>query len=136
MAGLFPRALNASIFSFGCLTVTFFAVSHPIAHASKADQRDHGANLFHSHGCERCHSITGVGGNRAPDLSSVGTRRNADQIRKQILNGGNGMPPFKDVLTKGETRDLVAFLTSCRTTSPPGCRQWPAAKPSQVQSPQ
>lgn len=133
MAIPFRRAVSAWIFCLGCLFIALIIVNHPVAHASKAEERDHGALLFHSHGCERCHSITGVGGDRAPDLSSVGERRSADQIRKQILNGGNGMPPFKDIFSKGEVRDLVAFLNSCRTTSPPGCRQWPASQPAQPQ---
>jgi mono/diheme cytochrome c family protein len=133
MTSFSRRVLSACILYFGCLIAGLVAATHPAAYASKQEERDHGALLFHSHGCERCHSITGVGGSRAPDLSSVGTRRNADQIRKQILNGGNGMPPFKDIFTKGEVRDLVAFLTSCQTTSPPGCRQWPAVQSNQTQ---
>ena len=76
-----------------------------------------------------CHSITGVGGKRAPDLGSVGLRRNARQIRKQIMGGGHGMPPFGEVLTKNEVNDLVAFLTSCRSDEAPGCRNWDAAQP-------
>lgn len=90
-----------------------------------------GAVDFHTKGCERCHRITGVGGDRAPDLGSVGLRRNAHQIKLQILNGGHGMPPFGDVLSKKEVDDLVSFLTSCRTDTPPGCRELIPAQPSQ-----
>jgi mono/diheme cytochrome c family protein len=124
------RALGASLVLLTCSIVILISVNRPIVHASTADAHSRGAQLFHTSGCERCHSITGVGGDRGPDLSSVGRRRGARQIKKQILNGGNGMPPFKDVLTKDEVKELAAFLATCRTATSPGCRQWPAS-PSQ-----
>jgi hypothetical protein len=34
------------------------------------------------------------------------------------------MPPFGSILSKDEVKDLVIFLTSCRTETAPGCRQW------------
>jgi mono/diheme cytochrome c family protein len=89
-----------------------------------ADARQHGAAVFRAAGCERCHSIIGVGGDRAPDLGTVGQRRAPHQIKLQILKGGHGMPPFGEVLRKDEVQDLVTFLASCRTETPPGCRQW------------
>jgi ubiquinol-cytochrome c reductase cytochrome b subunit len=64
-----------------------------------------------------------VGGTRGPDLGSVGLRRTPRQIRKQILHGGHGMPPFGGVLTRSEVDDLVLFLTSCRSDQVPGCRE-------------
>jgi hypothetical protein len=33
------------------------------------------------------------------------------------------MPPFGNVLSKEEVKDLVAFLTTCRTDAALGCRQ-------------
>jgi mono/diheme cytochrome c family protein len=127
----FRHALCASGIFLGCSMALLIGANHPLAHASDAGARDRGAHIFHTTGCESCHSITGVGGDRAPDLSSVGQRRNSGQIRKQILTGGKGMPPFKTVLTKSEVKDLVAFLTSCRTDSVPGCREWTATQPAQ-----
>jgi cytochrome c1 len=41
------------------------------------------------------------------------------------------MPPFANVLTKDEVKDVVAFLASCRTDTAPGCRRWTASQPSQ-----
>jgi len=123
--------LDRDRFTYRLDCAILVALNRPAAYASSAGKRERGANLFLTRGCVRCHSITGVGGSRAPDLGSVGLRRQAPQIKKQILNGGHGMPPFKDVLTKDQVKDLVAFLTSCRTSMAPGCRTWMPAEPSQ-----
>lgn len=72
----------------------------------------------------RCHSITGVGGVRAPDLGDVGSWLAAGRIKNQIIKGGQRMPPFGKVLKKDEVNDLVEFLRSCQTKTAPGCRQW------------
>jgi mono/diheme cytochrome c family protein len=104
---------------------------HPITYASSKNVSERGAVLFQTRGCEGCHRITGIGGDRAPDLSSVGQRRKSDDIRAQILRGGHGMPPFKGVLAKDEVKDLVRFLTSCRSDTPPGCRQWTSSQSPQ-----
>ena len=82
--------------------------------ASSAEQRTRGAKVFAENGCEHCHAIRNKGGNKGPDLSGVGRRLSETQIRTQLLNGGQTMPPFADVLQKSETDDLVAYLRSCR----------------------
>jgi mono/diheme cytochrome c family protein len=131
MTSLSPRTLFTCIAVFFCSIAILTVINHRPAYASSADARAHGAAIFHTSGCERCHSITGVGGDRAPDLGSVGQRRGSNKIKLQILKGGHGMPPFEAVLKKDEVQDLVAFLTSCRTDTPPGCRQWMPAQPPQ-----
>lgn len=80
--------------------------------ASSRTQR--GAELFTSSGCRHCHSINHVGGQKAPDLSNIGRTVKKAAIRKQILEGGNGMPPFEQVLGPAEIKNLVAYLHSCR----------------------
>jgi len=122
------RALNASIVLLACSAIFFFTSKSPFAYASHDDTRERGAIDFQTKGCERCHGISGIGGDRAPDLEGVGGRRNAGQIKSQILNGGHGMPPFKGVLTANEVNDLVSFLSACRADKSASCRQWmPAA---------
>lgn len=102
----------------------FVVMTPPIVNALASSAHERGASDFHTLGCVRCHSITGVGGSRAPDLGSVGLRKSARQIRRQILHGGHGMPPFARVLSSAEVDDLAAFLRSCRSDDPPGCREW------------
>jgi len=118
------RALSA------CLLFLFFAAFVALltnrveASSSNGDARERGATVFQTRGCERCHAILGVGGDRAPDLATVGKRRSASQIKAQVIHGGHGMPPFGEVLSKDEVKDVVKFLSSCRTKDAPGCRQW------------
>jgi mono/diheme cytochrome c family protein len=102
-----------------------------VASSSNAGARERGATVFETRGCERCHAILGVGGDRAPDLATVGERRSASQIKTQVMNGGHGMPPFGSILSKDEVKDVVTFLSSCRTKDAPGCRQWMPAETAQ-----
>jgi len=82
--------------------------------ASSAEQRARGAKVFADNGCAHCHTIRQKGGDKGPDLSGIGRRLNEEQIRTQILKGGQTMPPFAEVLQKSETEDLVAYLRSLR----------------------
>ena len=101
--------LRSALFLSVILTPSFFAHA-----ASSAEQRARGAQVFADNGCAHCHTIRHKGGDKGPDLSDVGRRLNEDQIRAQILKGGQTMPPFAEVLQKSETEDLVAFLRSLR----------------------
>jgi mono/diheme cytochrome c family protein len=125
------HALSAGVLVLVSFIIVVNLMRWPAASASNGNAGERGAVYFQTKGCERCHSITGVGGDRAPDLGSVGLRRGTHQIKTQILKGGRGMPPFSDVLTKDEVKALVAFLASCRTDTAPGCRQWITARSPQ-----
>jgi mono/diheme cytochrome c family protein len=70
--------------------------------------------LFHEKGCEHCHGVDGRGGKLGPDLSTVGKRRNKQQIEHQIHDGGAAMPAFGEVLQPDEIKDLVDYLHAKR----------------------
>jgi mono/diheme cytochrome c family protein len=44
------------------------------------------------------------------DKLANGKKATEQNIRAQIDNGGNGMPPYKDMLGDHEKDDLVAYL--------------------------
>jgi mono/diheme cytochrome c family protein len=108
--------------SAGLMVFTLWAAQTPATGTDNAAAQQ-GAGVFHET-CARCHSITGVGGDRGPDLSAVGKHMSAAKIQKQVLKGGHGMPPFANVLNDDQIKDVVAFLGTCKTKEAPGCRSW------------
>ena len=99
--------------------------------ASVREDRAAAQALFHDKGCEHCHGVNGVGGEKGPDLSGVGRRLKPVQIERQIREGGEAMPPFNDVLAPDEVKLLVVWLSGNRALPPKGKRKPPAvvAKP-------
>ncbi len=82
-----------------------------IASANKNDTlAQQGVHLFYIKGCQYCHNINHYGGNKGPDLTTVGNRLSAEQLQIRIVNGGNNMPSYGGVLSKDELNKLVAFL--------------------------
>jgi ubiquinol-cytochrome c reductase cytochrome b subunit len=82
-----------------------------------------GADLFHARGCEYCHTVSGYGGSRGPDLTHVGDDLPLSEIKEWIANGGGNMPAFAKVLDTAEMDALAAFLASrTRATQDGGSR--------------
>lgn len=71
-----------------------------------------GARLFHDKGCEYCHTMTGRGGKRGPDLTDVAGRMNRAQLISRVLGGGGDMPAYAGNLTPDELRGIVDYLES------------------------
>jgi ubiquinol-cytochrome c reductase cytochrome b subunit len=71
-----------------------------------------GAELFSRKACIYCHTISGYGGRRGPDLTTVGDRFSKDQLTIKIANGGENMPAYGATLTQKELNDLVQFLST------------------------
>ena len=69
--------------------------------------------------CESCHGAQAEGGTvkvdalklKVPSLRAGRTLKQSDEdFTKQIRNGGDGMPAFKDKLTPQEIEDLIKFI--------------------------
>lgn len=71
-----------------------------------------GAHSFEQRGCINCHTIAGVGGQRGPELTHIGTALSPDEMTWRILNGGRNMPAYGDTLSPEEVSNLVAFLSA------------------------
>lgn len=100
------RFASALAFSL-CLAAPAYAFS---SH-SKADE-EAGAILFRNQDCSHCHTMDGVGGKKGPELTNVNIDKlwTAEKITRQILNGGQKMPPFSDALTDQQVAQVVAYL--------------------------
>jgi mono/diheme cytochrome c family protein len=83
---------------------------------------ERGLTLFESN-CQQCHQKNGVGENVPPAIRNPGFipaiplnekshawHHGDDQLVQIIQRGNKKMPPFKDVLTEVQLRDLVAYL--------------------------
>jgi len=80
--------------------------------------------IINAAGCLGCHKLEGTGGPIAPDLTHVGSRRNAESIRKKILDPASstakgyekfaGVMPkmFGTQLTGAQLEALVQFLAA------------------------
>jgi ubiquinol-cytochrome c reductase cytochrome b subunit len=95
-----------------------------------------GALLFQNKNCRNCHALQGSGGQRGPDLTTVGLRLTRNQLIDQVSNGtpsgiggpgGGNMPAYGKQITPVEMNALVDFLSSLR---PPG--QPPAESAAEV----
>jgi len=70
--------------------------------------------------CSVCHNSDSEDRKMGPGLKGLfkheklanGKAVNEGNVTGVINEGGNGMPPFADVLTKAEKDDVVAFLKS------------------------
>jgi ubiquinol-cytochrome c reductase cytochrome b subunit len=73
-----------------------------------------GAQIFEQHGCINCHTVAGIGGQRGPDLTTIGDQLSNDQLTWRILNGGRNMPAYGDTMTPQELSQLTAFLSTLK----------------------
>jgi ubiquinol-cytochrome c reductase cytochrome b subunit len=76
-----------------------------------------GALVFQNKNCRNCHALDSLGGQRGPDLTTVGTRLTRDQLIDQVSNGtpgGGNMPAYGKQLNPAEMTSLAEFLVSLR----------------------
>ena len=70
--------------------------------------------------CQSCHGVEGKGGPvkledgtrlRVPSLREGHALRHPDSdFRKQIVEGGDGMPAFKDKLSSSQVDEMIKFI--------------------------
>ena len=71
-----------------------------------------GAKVFADAGCGNCHTLKAADatGKTGPDLDEL--KPNEETVVRQVTNGGNGMPAFKDELTAAQIREVAAFVAT------------------------
>lgn len=79
--------------------------------ASLTGDAARGAQLFQQKDCIACHTIADAGGQRGPNLTTVGDRLSTNQLTTRILNGGHNMPAYGQTLAPDDLNALVTFLS-------------------------
>jgi mono/diheme cytochrome c family protein len=69
-----------------------------------------GAAVFESGGCGGCHTLAAAGTNGTVGPNLDETKPDAEAAYTQILNGGGGMPPYKDQLSEQQIADVTAYV--------------------------
>lgn len=69
------------------------------------------AETLYKSNCVFCHG-TDLQGKIGPRLSRIGKALSEDQIYDKIIDGGGGMPTFKDKLSDKEAVELAEWLSS------------------------
>ena len=85
-----------------------------------------GAAVFQNKNCRNCHALDNKGGQRGPDLTTVGTRLTRDQLINQVSNGtpgGGNMPAYGKQINAHEMKALAEFLVSSRPKNQPPARE-------------
>jgi mono/diheme cytochrome c family protein len=71
-----------------------------------------GKTVFASAGCESCHTLKDAGakGTVGPNLDEL--KPSFDAVKRQVTNGGGGMPSFKSQLKPKQIDDVAAYVSS------------------------
>ncbi|HEY0794056.1 MAG TPA: cytochrome b N-terminal domain-containing protein [Chthoniobacterales bacterium] len=81
-----------------------------------------GALVFQNKQCRNCHAVGVDGGQRGPNLTSVGTRMTVPYLVRQVIQGGGNMPAYGNNMSQEEIQALVAYLSSLRPPNVPPAR--------------
>lgn len=107
------RALRAIAVGAAATALIIAAQKAPAGNVEK------GKEVFHEQSCDTCHSTAGPDKSKAgPSLKGLFSKRKLQNgnpatqanVRAKIEAGGNGMPAYKDMLSKQEHTDLMAYL--------------------------
>jgi mono/diheme cytochrome c family protein len=71
-----------------------------------------GAQIFASAGCSGCHTLKAAGsaGQVGPNLDQL--KPSEALVRKQVTNGGGGMPPFRGTLSPEQIGLVAKYVSS------------------------
>ncbi len=82
--------------------------------AENAEQIDPALELIHALGCKGCHMINGDGGSQSEDLTQIGSRMTAEQIKAQLTADSStrikGFMPSYNSLPKDDLQHISDYL--------------------------
>lgn len=103
-----------SSLAFGVAGVLLFGIT---GFAQDAAQIEAGKKVYSEMKCAMCHKMEGVGGKIGPELSGVGSRKDAQWIKGFLKDPKSVIPDTKQPPFKGTDEQLdalVAYLTSLK----------------------
>ncbi len=111
---IWGTALSTVIFL--ALTVDFHLKEAGRTHEEKLDEQvAAGKWVWQKYNCNDCHTILGIGGYYAPDVTRVMSYRDADWLKRFLRDPAAVWPAERKMpnlrLTDGEIADLIAFFT-------------------------
>jgi len=99
------------------VVITIFALSGLVLIACESSSR--ALALIEEHKCRDCHTLKGKGGSSAPNLTTVGSRRDRTYIFQQIKapkshNPNTDMPSFGDRIPDQDINILADYLSGLK----------------------
>ncbi len=96
------------------IAILAFMLFHSVALAAESTQeQDRAVLLIQALGCRGCHTIQNDGGSLAPDLTQIGSRMTASQIRAFLINHTTterGFMPSYSSLSETELQLISEYL--------------------------
>jgi cytochrome c2 len=104
-----------AVFSVALVGTVTFVVA-PAVHADDKGDPAKGKDTFEQ--CSGCHNADSTEKKMGPGLKGLfakeklanGAKPTYENVLKQVNEGGNGMPGYKDLLSDQEKKDLMAYL--------------------------
>jgi cbb3-type cytochrome oxidase cytochrome c subunit len=108
---------NQSVLHRGLVIIAGLSLAMAAGINTQAESESKGNQVYADKKCALCHMIQGKGGKTGGDLSTVGTKRDAEWLKRFIMAPkavvpNAKMPPFKG--SADELDALVAYLMSLK----------------------
>ena len=98
-----------SILATGLMGVLLFGITGFAQ--DEAAQIEEGKKVYGEMKCAMCHKVDGVGGKIGPELSGVGSRKDAEWIKGFLKDPKSVSPDTKQPPFKGTDEQLEALVT-------------------------
>ncbi|MGQ0762384.1 MAG: c-type cytochrome [Acidobacteriota bacterium] len=122
--GSFLMIIVWALVTWGCsnqpTTTNTETKASPVATATPTPDAFAGVRDIYAKDCQNCHGVDGVGGPvklddgktlKVPSFRAGHALRHTDsEFRRQVMEGGDGMPAFKDKLSPQQIDELIRLI--------------------------
>src|SRR5438874_6552493 len=114
----YPRTGSMKLRLFSLGVILLFALAASACGGSKQGAaRSPGAKVFATAGCAGCHTLKAANakGQVGPNLDEL--KPDQATVKRQVQNGGNGMPSFKSRLSGNQIDQVASFVATVTHSS-------------------